>query len=99
MSFRRMSRMISFRVSEDEFELLRAKSEAHGARSISDYARAVLCRSVNRDTETDLRYLNDGIGRLSIELRRLFDLLDSPRATLSERRQGPSHRSEGVGNA
>lgn len=99
MSFRRMSRMVSFRVSEDEFEWLRAKSEAQGARSISDYARVVLFRSVNGDRETDLRYLNDGIGRLSLQLRRLFDLLETPQASFPGRRPGPAHQNKEVGNA
>ena len=44
MAIRRMTHMISFRVSQDEFELLRAKSQAEGARSISDYARLTLAR-------------------------------------------------------
>ncbi|MGE0703949.1 MAG: hypothetical protein AB7P22_08435 [Vicinamibacterales bacterium] len=35
--------MISFRVSESEFELLKAKSEAAGSRNVSDFARLTLC--------------------------------------------------------
>ena len=34
--------MISFPVSEDEFERLRVRSQAEGARSVSDYAREAL---------------------------------------------------------
>ena len=42
---RRRTRKISFRVSEREFEQLKNKSEAEGARSISDFARLALCGS------------------------------------------------------
>ena len=49
MAFRRMNRMISFRVSDDEFERLRAKSEAEGARSVSDYARVALAREASAE--------------------------------------------------
>ena len=93
MSFRRMTRMISFRVSENEFELLRSKSEALGARSVSDYARVVLCGSAGAadgQNGTDIHHLNDGIERLSVEIRRLFERLESPSTT---------DHNGGVGNA
>ena len=37
-----MTQIISFPVSEDEFERLRVRSQAEGARSVSDYARDAL---------------------------------------------------------
>ena len=42
--FKKRCRIVSFRVSEEEFELLQRVSEAQGAHSISDYARVVACR-------------------------------------------------------
>jgi hypothetical protein len=42
--FKRKSRMISFRLSEEEYQYLRTVSESKGARSVSDYARDTLFR-------------------------------------------------------
>src|SRR5262245_17555100 len=102
MSFRRMTRMISFRVSEDEFELLRSKSEAVGARSVSDYARVALCGfsgGAEGHIGTDLLHLTDGIQKLRGEIRRLSDLLESPNGSYSEERAvAASHKGE-VGSA
>ena len=39
--------MISVRVSEREFELLKTLSESEGARSLSDFARLALCGHLN----------------------------------------------------
>ena len=80
MSFRRMTRMISFRVSEDEFERLRTKSEALGARSVSDYARVSLCGADSPDGQQELKIqeLSQGIEKLSLDIRRLFELIESP---------------------
>ena len=64
MSFWRRTRMISFRVSEQEFELLRSQSEAEGARSVSDYARITLCGRRNGaggPAPQDLNQLKDEI--------------------------------------
>jgi hypothetical protein len=41
-SFWRRTKMVSFRVSDEEFERLRQQSQAHGARSVSEYARLTL---------------------------------------------------------
>jgi phosphoglycerate-specific signal transduction histidine kinase len=42
--FKRKTRMISFRLSEEEYQYLRSISESEGARSVSDYARDTLFR-------------------------------------------------------
>ena len=42
--FQRRSRVVSFRLSDGEYESLKRVSLAEGARSISDYARVALCR-------------------------------------------------------
>jgi hypothetical protein len=76
-----MTRMISFRVSEDEFEQLRSKSEANGARSISDYARLALCGATNGTDghlESDIHELSDGIQQLNHHIRRLAELMENP---------------------
>ena|ERR1700693_1434003 len=82
MSFRRMTRMVSFRVSEDEFEQLRSKSEAQGARSVSDYARVSLCActaTLDRQREIKMQELSESIQQLNLDIHRLFELIESPR--------------------
>lgn len=71
MAFRRMNRMISFRISDDEFERLRAKSEAEGSRSVSDYARAALAKEARGDNEWSQQ-----LERLSADVARLTQLLE-----------------------
>ncbi|PYT11057.1 MAG: hypothetical protein DMG59_27425 [Acidobacteria bacterium] len=66
-----MTRMISFRVSNDEFELLRSKSESQGARSVSDYARLALCGSPSAPDDQIVHQLSDEIQQLRLEINRL----------------------------
>ncbi|MBV6430648.1 MAG: hypothetical protein IANPNBLG_00764 [Bryobacteraceae bacterium] len=44
--FKPRNRLVNFRLSEEEFEKLRASCALTGARSISDFARAAVMRSV-----------------------------------------------------
>jgi len=81
MSFRRMGRTISFRVSEDEFKQLRSKSEATGARSVSDYARLSLCGGTtpsNGQHDIKIEELSVEIQRLSTDVRLLFEMIEAP---------------------
>jgi hypothetical protein len=67
--------MISFRVTDEEFELLKVKSESQGARSISDYARAALCESAG--AQEGLRSLRDEVQRLGARVERVTELLEA----------------------
>jgi len=40
------NRLVNFRLSEEEFERLKASCALYGARSLSDFARAAVLRSV-----------------------------------------------------
>lgn len=51
--FKPRNRLVNFRLSEEEFEKLRASCALNGARSLSDFARAAVMRSVaTGQTET-----------------------------------------------
>jgi len=63
--------MVSFRVSNDEFERLRARSEAEGSRSVSDYARLALAREQRPEADWV-----EHLQRLSANVERLTQLLD-----------------------
>jgi hypothetical protein len=80
--------MISFRVSEQEFELLKTKSESEGARSISDYARLALCRTDRAPydrVEPAVNQLSGEIQQLRAHLLQMTELLASPRRTAAVR--------------
>jgi hypothetical protein len=76
--------MISFRVSAAEFELLKARSESDGARSISDYARAALCRN-NRlpydRVDPSVHELSEEVRQLREHLLHLIEFLAHARRT------------------
>jgi hypothetical protein len=93
MSFERLTRMISFRVSEDEFEVLRVKSEACGARSISDYARFALREAPGTTDarDADFDQLSLEVKRLSMDIRRLTDLLEGTPGLPMARRHAASN--------
>jgi hypothetical protein len=76
--------MISFRVSEHEFELLKVRSEAEGARSLSDYARLALChvdRVPYNRVDPAVHQLSDEIQQLRAHLLHMTELLANPRRT------------------
>ena len=51
--FKPRNRLVNFRLSEEEFEKLRAGCSLYGARSLSDFARAAVMRSVAGGGSTD----------------------------------------------
>ena len=51
---KRRSRMISFRLSEDEYASLRSLCENEGARSVSDLARDAVHRLIVKDSQADV---------------------------------------------
>ncbi|MFN7933638.1 MAG: hypothetical protein U0R19_09935 [Bryobacteraceae bacterium] len=50
--FQPRNRLVNFRLSEEEFEKLRASCSLYGARSLSDFARAAVMRSVTGGSQT-----------------------------------------------
>lgn len=76
------SRIVNFRVSEKELQLLRAISAEHGARSLSDYAREVMLRSLK--AEESLANADDWVRAMESRLSRLEKSLHYLEDTLSE---------------
>lgn len=75
--YKRKSRMISFRISDEEYEQLRKISLSQGARSVSDYARSALIRG---DADCGLpdcgRALKAKVVQLDDELHELRETVD-----------------------
>ena len=79
---KRRTRMISFRLSEEEYEGLKHICIRIGARSLSDVARDAVQRLLGNDAElksggnAQLRVLYERIEALDQEVKRLAGLVD-----------------------
>jgi hypothetical protein len=79
---KRRSRMISFRVSEDEYTGLKNLCLNEGARSVSDIARDAVHRLIhnhsrpNSQLETTVQVLQGKIEYLDMEVKRLGKVLN-----------------------
>jgi hypothetical protein len=79
------SRMVSFRASQEEYDMLRKISVSKGARSVSEFARSVACRdSLGNDDPLEspqkdnlLTGLNDAMSALDNSIRKLIETLES----------------------
>ena len=88
---KRRSRMVSFRLSEDEYIGLKNLCINEGARSVSDLARDAVSRMILkipngsngdlRHLETALRSLQIRIDSLDLEFRRLSQAVEARRQT------------------
>jgi hypothetical protein len=71
------TKMISVRVSEDDYQLLKDKYESHGTRSVSALAREALHAVIGRsgpklgDLETEVVILHGKVTALQREVSRL----------------------------
>jgi hypothetical protein len=81
---KRRSRMISFRLSEDEYSSLRSLCENEGARSVSDLARDAVHRLILKDSqaevESTLRELQWRLDTLDLQVQRLSVAADQASA-------------------
>lgn len=88
----RRDRLVSFRLSEEEYECLRNVSAAQKARSISDFARTVLRNVVftsmepadefshaRKTMEATLSHLTQSMGELSRAIARITDQIETGR--------------------
>jgi hypothetical protein len=81
---KRRSRMVSFRLSEEEYESLRDICMTAGARSLSDIARDAVHQLIgsggdpkkDKDIETQVRLLNERMDAIDQEVRRLAAKLE-----------------------
>jgi hypothetical protein len=81
---RRKTRMINWRLTEEEYEALRNLYRVHGSRSMSEFARSALqkaigesARSVGSIVETRILDLDSKVTSLDHEVARLVQLVES----------------------
>jgi uncharacterized protein (DUF1778 family) len=82
---KRRSRIISFRLSPEEYECLKKHSRSNGSRSISEFTRSVACKSADANKSADaekldnaLENLNSVIDTLSRHVHHLSRILEAP---------------------
>jgi len=74
---KRRSRIVSFRLSQEEYESLKAISATRGARSVSEFTRSVACSNAvpsasdSEAIEEALRRINEKVDTINDELRKL----------------------------
>jgi len=86
---KRRSRIVSFRLSPEEYEAMKERCIMEGARSISDFARASACRSLTTResfqkglvSEATIHLLRARVDELEREVRRLIQFMDAPQPT------------------
>jgi len=94
--FKTRTRMISFRLSEEEYERVRDMSLMEDARSVSDYARSALCRlhqgnGISPDSEAPrVDGLEGAVKQLRADLLQLRQLIEH----VLGRSQGGAERSD-----
>lgn len=81
---KRRSRIVSFRLLEDEYRALESRCVSEGVRSISDLARSAVCRMIQGGKEPVDQMLEEELGKLKgrmegldSELRRLGGLVET----------------------
>jgi len=87
MENERRSRVVSFRLSGDEFEQLKIASDANGARSVSDFARSAMGGVKNlapEELEAGIKELLAEVRQLCFDIRKLTETLHNQRATFTE---------------
>jgi len=100
----RRDRLVSFRLSEEEYECLRNVSIAQRARSISDFARSVLRNVILTSTqpdefanarktmETTLSHLTQSMGELSRVIAHVTDQIERGRKLQEEEAEEAVHQ-------
>jgi hypothetical protein len=86
---RRKTRLVSFRISDEEYQVLVATTAAQGARSISDFSRAALCQALKGDLNLRLEP-NGGLPGQVTDLIKTMRELGSVIANLSRQIEGES---------
>jgi TolA-binding protein len=71
---KRRSRIVSFRLSDEEYNSLKSVSAMRGARSVSDFTRSVAC---NMNAGENGNENGNGIDKIEDELRTLNDKMEA----------------------
>jgi hypothetical protein len=68
---KRKTRMVSFRLTEEEYNTLMQTCVANGARSVSDFTRERMCEALFRNVGLDGQLVEDKVEALRSQVRQL----------------------------
>ncbi len=83
---KRRSRIVSFRLSQEEYDSLKSVSATRGARSVSDFTRSVAFQHNDKNNEAmdtieeTLRLLKDKMDTIDREIKKLSKAYDEKQA-------------------
>jgi hypothetical protein len=78
---KRRSRIVSFRLSDEEYDSLKNVSTTRGARSVSEFTRAVACNANEPEKiENTLRSLDERMALLDRRLQILAEVIQDKNA-------------------
>jgi hypothetical protein len=83
---KRRSRIVSFRLSDEEYDSLKSVTVSRGARSVSEFTRSVACNmgatgNGAEKIEDSLRTLNDRMKALDRRIQMLTQVLEEKNST------------------
>ncbi len=83
---KRRSRIVSFRLSDEEYDSLKSVTASRGARSVSEFTRSVACNMGSSENgaekiEDSLRMLNDRMKALDRRIQMLTRVLEEKSST------------------
>jgi hypothetical protein len=94
------NRLVNFRLSEEEFQGLKAACETSGARSLSDFARSAVLSSMERVGEGEsfrgevtlgpLSRLGRTVETLEVRVEQILSMLSAETGSRSSRPESPA---------
>lgn len=102
---KRRTRMVNFRLSEDEYKDLKNVCITNGARSVSDFAREAVCNLVGSanggtgEVESSVRALHGKFEELDREVKRLARALEEVAPPPAARKAGRGSAADSPGGS
>jgi hypothetical protein len=86
------SRIVSFRLSEEEYNSLKSVSTSRGARSVSEFTRSVACVNAGNDgmdaIEETLQMINNKMDAIERQLEKLAQIYEELEKTATNSSEG-----------
>lgn len=92
---KRRTRMVNFRLTEDEYEYLKDLCQREGARSVSDFARTAVCRSIGppkpdgEPLDMQIQILDGKVGELDRTVKQIVERMEAAASWRPRKRREP----------
>jgi hypothetical protein len=84
---KKRSRIVSFRLSDEEYDSLKNVTTSRGARSVSEFTRSVACNINAMGNGGDPAKLEDSLRTLNSRVEELVQKIDTLRIALEEKKE------------